>query len=208
MKEEYRQDIHHKLISVLLHGKLFYAPINADSARTLDLGTGWGSWAIDFADAHPGSQVIGNDLSPVQPMLVPPNVEFVVDDFEDEWYYEHNPFDFIHGRYLGGSVRNWPALMNMAYKNLKPGGWVEFQDWDTMIESYDGSVTSETSIWKWHKTGLDRIGKIANLRPGPDLEGWIRDAGFQNVTATKLPIPLGSWPKDKHLVRTSPLTPT
>jgi Methyltransferase domain len=131
---------------------------------------------------------------------VPPNVEFVVDDFEDEWGYEHNPFDFIHGRYLGGSVRDWPRLMRMAYKNLKPGGWVEFQDWDCMIESYDGSVTPETSMWKWHKVCTERIGKVANLRPGPGLEGWIRAAGFENVTVMKIPIPLGTWPKDPHQV--------
>ena len=188
---------------VLLQGKLHHAPIDADSARTLDLGTGWGSWAIDFADLHPGAHVIGNDLSPVQPTMVPPNVEFVVDDFEDEWGYERHPFDFIHGRYLGGSVRDWPRLMRQAYTSLKPGGWVEFTDWDCMIESMDDSVSKETALWKWHKTCTERIGKVASLRPGPDLERWVKEAGFRNVTVEKLPIPLGVWPKDKHLVGTT-----
>lgn len=33
----------------------------------LDLGTGTGIWAIDFADEYPSANVIGTDLSPIQP---------------------------------------------------------------------------------------------------------------------------------------------
>lgn len=33
----------------------------------LDIGTGTGIWAIDFADEHPETTVIGTDLSPIQP---------------------------------------------------------------------------------------------------------------------------------------------
>lgn len=32
----------------------------------IDIGTGTGIWAIDFADEHPESEVIGTDLSPIQ----------------------------------------------------------------------------------------------------------------------------------------------
>jgi methylase of polypeptide subunit release factors len=32
----------------------------------LDIGTGTGIWAIDFADEHPEAEVIGTDLSPIQ----------------------------------------------------------------------------------------------------------------------------------------------
>ncbi|KAI8247308.1 Secondary metabolism regulator LAE1 [Colletotrichum sp. SAR 10_77] len=34
--------------------------------RVLDVGTGTGLWAIDFADEHPDAEVLGTDLSPVQ----------------------------------------------------------------------------------------------------------------------------------------------
>ena len=39
--------------------------------------------------------------------------------------------------------------------------------------------------------------------PGPKLEGWIRDAGFQNVSVRRVPCPVGMWPKDKRLVSLS-----
>jgi len=37
--------------------------------------------------------------------------------------------------------------------------------------------------------------------PGPKLEQWLRDAGFQDIKAKKLRIPMGTWPKDKKFVR-------
>ena len=36
--------------------------------------------------------------------------------------------------------------------------------------------------------------------PGPKLEKWARDAGFQNVNHLCLPIPVGIWPKDQRMV--------
>jgi hypothetical protein len=50
----------------------------------------------------PQAQVIGNDISSIQPNWVAPNVEFIVEDFEQEWHYEPNSFDFIHARLLAG----------------------------------------------------------------------------------------------------------
>jgi methylase of polypeptide subunit release factors len=45
----------------LLDGKLFLAPLRTIH-RVLDIGTGTGIWAIDFADAFPSAHVIGEDL--------------------------------------------------------------------------------------------------------------------------------------------------
>jgi methylase of polypeptide subunit release factors len=37
--------------------------------HVLDVGTGTGIWAIDYADAHPNSTVIGVNLLPIQHTL-------------------------------------------------------------------------------------------------------------------------------------------
>ena len=53
---------------------------------------------------YPSARVIGNDLSAIQPSWVPPNLEFVIDDFEREWMYKPDFFDFIHARTIAGYV--------------------------------------------------------------------------------------------------------
>lgn len=84
----------HHIFRMLLDGNLFAAPVherlsdsnpNARRPRVLDLGTGTGIWAIDVADDYPNAEVVANDLSPIQPPNVPPNLRFEVDDVESEW---------------------------------------------------------------------------------------------------------------------------
>ncbi len=70
----------------------------------------------DVADKYPSSHVIGIDVSVMQPEFVPPNVEFLVDDFNASSYEERQKYDLIHGRQLLGSVANWPQLIEKCYR--------------------------------------------------------------------------------------------
>jgi SAM-dependent methyltransferase len=100
-------DLAHHLFTLTFDGKLFIALIPFHISNVLDIGTGTGIWAIDFADAHPSAIVIGTDLSPIQPTWVPPNVKFKIDDCEAEWTYPDNYFDYIHIQGLSGCVKDW-----------------------------------------------------------------------------------------------------
>lgn len=142
--------------------------------------------------------MIGCDLSPTQPTLVPPNVKFLVDDIESEWAYEKNPFDFIHARYLVCSIRDFGRLIKQCYRSVKPGGWVEFQDWDGYPYSEDGSLNG-TGLQKYYDEVYGAFEKAGyEVRPGPKLEEWFKDAGFVNIQVKKFQVPYGVWPKDRH----------
>ena len=43
-------DLVHHIYSLLTQGRLYTAPISDSPRRVLDLGTGTGIWAIDFAE--------------------------------------------------------------------------------------------------------------------------------------------------------------
>jgi len=70
----------------------------------------------DIADKYPSSHVVGIDVSEMQPKFVPPNVEFLIDDFNASSYEERQKYDLIHGRQLLGSVANWPRLIEKCYR--------------------------------------------------------------------------------------------
>lgn len=114
-EENDRLDLYHHIQTLSLGGELHLAPIGDSPQRILDIGTGTGIWAIDMGDKYPSAEVLGNDISPIQPSLVPPNVKFEVDDIENEWVYAQQ-FDYIHSRYLACSIRDWPRLMQQVYK--------------------------------------------------------------------------------------------
>lgn len=59
----------------------------------------------EVGEQFPSATVIGVDLSPIQPVWIPPNVEFIVDDIEDEWVYA-NDFDYVHLRFVGICIKD------------------------------------------------------------------------------------------------------
>ncbi|KAI9757428.1 MAG: hypothetical protein M1815_001249, partial [Lichina confinis] len=193
-----RLDMTHHMIKLRIGG-LHLAPIGDRPGRVIDVGTGTGIWAIEMGDAYPSAEVIGTDLSPVQPSLVPPNVKFVVDDCEETWAFP-NPFDYIHLRFLGGGIKDWARLTGRVFDNLVPGGWVEFQDIDARYYSEDGTYTEELHTAQWIQ-GLMQAGeKIGrDVSPALKLEERVRDAGFTNVVHRKFKMPIGPWPKDPHI---------
>ncbi|CAF9915342.1 MAG: hypothetical protein ALECFALPRED_010113 [Alectoria fallacina] len=208
-KESDRLDIMHKLTEVSLGGKLNLAPVPSNSERILDIGTGTGIWAMEMGDKYPNAEILGNDLSAIQPRWVPPNVRFEIDDVEADWTY-HQKFDYIHCRFMGNAIQNWPRLIprsirgNNQYEvfvvHTKPGGWVECIDLDLEWNSPDGSLTPDLASKHFNTTFL-KASRESGMEPcpGPLLEGWLKDAGFKGVAAERHVWPVGTWPADKHL---------
>lgn len=197
-EEQDRLDIHHHICLLHLDGELFMAPIGDHPEQIYDMGTGTGIWAIDMADKFPSATVTGVDLSPSQPTWVPPNVRFEVDDVEEEFTFS-KPADFIHCRYFAGSIRDWPKFIRQCFGLLKPGGWIEFKDWDVRPYNPAGELTiPDNYVKKWHDLILatceDWVGATAN--PALLIPNICKEVGFVNMQDHVFEVPAGGWPKD------------
>ncbi|RSL85348.1 hypothetical protein CDV31_016573 [Fusarium ambrosium] len=67
-------DVIHAAITELFDGELCQAPVMNEAQKVLDVGTGTGIWAIDFAESNPQAKVYGSDISLIQPEWVPFNL--------------------------------------------------------------------------------------------------------------------------------------
>lgn len=84
-------------------------------------------------------------------------------------------------------------------RNLIPGGWAEFQDYDFHFyandDSFEGTVTQQ-----WNNAIMTACQvNGAEGSPGPHLEGWVRGAGFQQIHHERFVIPIGPWARNRRL---------
>lgn len=192
----------HHIFRLTLGGNLFRAPISTKPQRVLDMGTGTGIWAIEFADAFPSAEVIGTDLSPIQPTWVPPNCKFYVDDMESEWLFrDGEKFDYIHGRGLGGAITDWARLYQQAFENLKPGGWIEMQEFEGAVTSDDDPTLSNApDLYRWQKLVDEAAVKIGKKFDVAHIHKQLLiDTGFEDVRDDIYKVPGGRWPQDRKL---------
>ena len=68
---------------------------------------------FQVADQFPSAEVLGVDLSPIQPVWVPPNCKFIVDDIEDDWVNGDN-WDYVHLRCMTAWLKDKPKVLKQA----------------------------------------------------------------------------------------------
>ncbi|KAL0930715.1 methyltransferase domain-containing protein [Colletotrichum truncatum] len=205
-------DVTHHFTLMLMDDNLFYAPVplEKDNLKVLDVGTGTGIWAIDVADEFPTIEVIGTDISPVQPSWVPPNCHFQLDDAQQDWTFRRDHFDVIHARNLHGGIDDWQRFCDQAFTHLKPGGWFESMEFDVQAGSENPEIENDPNhIFKrWAKLAWeagDAMGRTFRQAQsvGPNEEilmlKCMREAGFVDIIHKRWKVPIGGWAKEELL---------
>ncbi|KAI6435171.1 hypothetical protein MCOR22_009332 [Pyricularia oryzae] len=195
--EQDRLDFQHQVYKLSLEGKLYQAPVE-NPRNVLDVATGTGIWAIEFAQENPGSNVVGTDLSPIQPTYVPPNCSFQICDAEDEWDFSV-PFDFIHMRAVVTCFRSPRAVMESAMSSLAPGGWLQMRD-PIMPFKFLTPPPEGCALARWNDLAMEASGRIGRRWDNAvHYAQWMRELGFEDVVEIKEQLPLNPWAKGRRV---------
>ncbi|PCD24132.1 hypothetical protein FGRA07_11408 [Fusarium graminearum] len=186
-------DVYHKVM-----GSLHSATIPCTSPRVLDIGTGNGTWAIEFADKYPDATVEGIDISPIMPSWVPPNLKFCVSDFGQDGSFKESSFDYIHARDLNGSVDRCKFAKDV-FTVLAPGGVAEFHEGPIEFQSIKPLAKgSYMDQWGGFFRAVNEKRRRSFLVTN---DGTLRQAmaaaGFEDITVHEYKIPIGPWGKSK-----------
>ncbi|KAI1849216.1 hypothetical protein JX265_008627 [Neoarthrinium moseri] len=220
--EQERLDLAHEMWRLLMFGDLAWVPFADEPRDVLDIGTGTGmrrrgafhgrqivkladfalrSWAIEWAEHHPASRVVGTDISLIQPPeeSIPSNCTFERDDVEEEWVFDRL-FDYIHLRSMLTCFNNHTSVLQKVYDNLRPGGWVEYHEYDPEVFGKDDAnqeALMASALWQW----CQRLFRSAK-RFGRDMliarryKQFLLDAGFVDVTERIILAPNKPWSTD------------
>ncbi len=191
--EQDRLDLQHELFEQVIDRELGLAPIARGipsyPANVLDVASGTGLWALEFAERHPESFVIGTDLSLIQPKRELPNFEFIREDSEEPWTFDRT-FDYVHLRAVCSCFNDHRTVLKNAFDNINEGGWIEYQDVAATCRSFDGTVegTALETLNRQMLVAFDRLGRPLVERV-KSYKTLLQEAGFINVVEEVYPVP-------------------
>lgn len=190
--EQIRLTLNHQIFIHLLNDELTLAPLQ-NPTHILDVGTGTGEWAIRMAELWPQTEVVGTDIAAIaETRSVPMNVFFEIEDAE-EWDRSPELYDLIHLRCMEGAFRNWRFIYDSIFYSLKPGGWVELQDFDSAegLTQFVASFPEGSQINDLNNDLITAATKCGRPRGTFFLEPRIfEEAGFVDIKVTEYVIPI------------------
>ena len=93
----------------------------------------------------------------------------------------------------GFGVASWTHLYQEAFQCLRPGGWVENQEFDCEIVSDDNTLPADSKMREWARLwnqGVGMIRKFARCHPETMVE-QMEAAGFVNTRILEYKMPIG-----------------
>lgn len=180
---------------------------NAQTFRVLDLGTGTGIWAAEFALEHPAASVLGIDLFPPSFEPRPPNCSYAVlnaegNDAEWDALLPPGTFDLIHTRMFLMTLRDSKRVVERIHRALRRGGRVEFQEKQDPYRSLDEEEEQERPLLRHSRLRIE-----AAMRCGLDrtvtrkIPLWMEQLGFEHVISEEKRIPIGGWMEGSEVLK-------
>jgi len=202
-EDEPRLDVQHEAVKTSLYGKLHaahtqYEEILAKNpqASILDVATGTGIWAVEFAELYPEASVKALDINPIKLSAShPTNVKFYIQNAVKPLPTKEFPpqsFDIIHARFIIVHVKQeWPTLLKSIHSLLKPGGLLLLTDANTVSWEKGGPGLKSMAAMVKQSGHDDEAGRhlVAKL---------LEVGGFESIDEKEIESPIGTWGETEH----------
>lgn len=87
-------------------------------------------------------------------------------------------------------------VIQKAYEHLRPGGWIEYQDFMWNVDSDDESHRG-TALHQWgHLANAGAAATGRDFECARKYSDYLRAAGFVDVVERRLQLPGNPWPRD------------
>ncbi|KAK4190399.1 S-adenosyl-L-methionine-dependent methyltransferase [Podospora australis] len=192
--EQTRQYVVHQVFLKLFDLELTTVPLDNPN-YILDIGTGIGEWAIGMAEKYPRCEVFGTDIAPIQPThQVPFNIEFHIENAEEEWIRPMDAVDLVHIRNMEGCFSDWSFIYNQAFECIKPGGWIEVIDWDNWFSesNYLSFFPEDSAAHILTRATLEAGEKAGRKWVSHMDKNLLSKAGFVDIKETVYDLGIGS----------------
>ncbi len=184
-----RLDLQHHALREAL-GRNYLAPISSPR-RVLDVGTGTGQWGFEVCWEHPEALVVGLDLVPGRAEH-PSAYRHVRGNVLQGLPFREGSFDLVHQRLLvsGIPLAEWPGVVAELVRVTRPGGWVELVE--PMMETRHTGPATER-LWGFLRSVAGSLGLDTANVVFDSLDGYLREAGLEEVTRREVELPVGEW---------------
>ena len=177
-----------------MQGHVIHAPLE-NPRQLIDVGCGTGTVSCYLGARYPTAQVYGVDLSPVPARPKPLNVDFIQGEIRALLNHDDrlslSSADFAFSRLLILGMSDWPGYVRAMASLLRPGGWMEMQDY--ACELYlNGQCCSDERGWFQALCGAAEK-KGWDLRCGKHVKKYMEQAGLVEVQVIRYRVPIGTW---------------
>lgn len=200
--DEFRLNLQHEIFRQTLDGRLLNAPVAEPVGRVLDIGAGSGVWAAEFATEHPTAEVVGMDHF-IPTVAAPSNCRFLIQDAEKDWEEIGDlKFDVIHTRMVLFHVKDVRGLLRRCYEHLKPGGYIDLQEFWLPYYTDEPPEAPEHSskVLEWGQLRLKAASQIGiDQTIAGQFPDILSEIGFADVQTLDYKWPIGPWMEDDKM---------
>ncbi|KAJ7137667.1 S-adenosyl-L-methionine-dependent methyltransferase [Mycena epipterygia] len=197
--ERQRLLVQHNTLKSIFGNRILFAPVDLDANdKVLEIGTGPGSWILDFAKSvDPSIEMFAVDIeSRLFPTSPPQNIKFRIEsviNLPSDW---SDMFSLVHQRLLliALEVPQWPTALHEIYRVVRPGGWVQLAESTGWVEGkYPGKPCMEKLIAMYRRL-TDSRNLYIDCALG--MPAMLKEAGFVDIQSESRMQCMGKWAGD------------